>query len=117
MTVVRKLIAEWKEKEVIKSVRVAKGKNKLQGIGLDEIVNHVVANSHLVDLGPNVEAESIVNNGLTSRHARLETADLIDVDHPLLHDSNKLARTIMEVYHRERKVKNFFRWSLSRKYD
>ena len=70
-----------------------------------------------MDLGPNVEAESIVNNGLTSRHTILETADLIDVDHPLLHDSSRLARTIMEVYHRERKVKNLFRWSLSRKYD
>ena len=89
----------------------------LQSHTFDEIVNYVLANSHPVDLGPNVEAESIVNNGLTSRHTRLETADLIDVDHPLLHDSSRLARTIMEVYHRERKVKNLFRWSLSRKYD
>jgi len=36
MIIVRDLITEWKEKEVITTVRVTKGKTKLQGVGLAE---------------------------------------------------------------------------------
>ncbi len=89
----------------------------LQNHTFDEIVHYVLANNHSVELDPNVEVESVLHNGSISPHIRLEKADLIDVDHPLLHDSNRLARTIIGVYHRERKLKNFFRWSLSRKYN
>ena len=42
MPVVRKLIAEWKEKKVITTVRVNKGKKKLQGVGLTENVRKLL---------------------------------------------------------------------------
>lgn len=74
-----------------------------------DIVNHVVANETPVELGPEFFGTPVVHDGQSLDNARLVLADLTSVEHPVRHDSEKLARIIMDVYHRGNKVKSLFK--------
>ena len=74
-----------------------------------DIVNHVVANETPVELGPEFFGTPVVHDGQYLDNAGLVLADLTSVEHPVRHDSEKLARIIMDVYHRGNKVKSLFR--------
>ena len=65
------------------------------------IVDYVVANDNPVELGPSFMGESVADHGAPLRHATLELADLIDPTHPVRHDSDKLARVVLDLYRRE----------------
>ena len=74
-----------------------------------DIVNYVVANETPIELGPEFFGTPVVHDGQSLGNARLVLADLTSVEHPVRHDSEKLARIIMDVYHRgNNKVKSLF---------
>ena len=65
------------------------------------IVNYVVANSGIAELGPPFKGRLVQHDGQGFDHATLVTADLIDPDFPVRHDSSKLADCILDVYHKK----------------
>lgn len=82
---------------------VADHLNALQKHTFPTIVDYVIANSNPVDLGPGFLGKPVEHDGRPLRQVKLELTDLTDPNHPVRHDSEKLARIIMDVYHRERK--------------
>lgn len=76
-----------------------------------DIVNQVVANDTPVELGPEFYGTPVTYDGHPLKDARLELADLTSTEHPVRHDSEKLARTIMDVYHRGNKLKSFIKFT------
>ena len=93
------------EKGETEGYSIADHVDALQRHTYSKIVDHAVANSNLRELGPQFMGEPVASNGRLPDHAKLELADLTDVNHPVRHDSVRLARIIMDVYHRERKHK------------
>ena len=77
----------------------------LQTHTFPNIAGYVVGNNNPLELGPRFLGETAVNLGRPIEHAKLEQGDLVDPDHPVRHDSTRLAQTIMAVYHRKRKSK------------
>ena len=73
----------------------------LQRHTFPSIVDYVVANGILQEMGPEFLGQPVVDDGRQLQHARLEQADLADLDHPVRHDSTKLAGLIMDMYHRQ----------------
>ena len=69
------------------------------------IVDYVVANDIPVELGPRFAGRPVVNDGRALHHAKLEQSDLTDANHPVRHDPDNLARSIMGVYHSGRRNK------------
>lgn len=69
------------------------------------IADYVVGNSNSRELGPSFAGEAVAKLGRPLKHAKLEHGDIIDLNHPMRHDSTKLARTVMDVYHRKPKSK------------
>ena len=67
MKIVRDLITEWKEKEVITTVRVTKGKTKLQGVGLAE-----KSRKHLENYGCEVDATGRQTGGQGLQIAQMD---------------------------------------------
>jgi uncharacterized cofD-like protein len=67
------------------------------------IVNYVIANSNPIEPGPNFFGKPVVYEGQSMGDVNVELADIADPNHPVRHDSKKLAQVIMDVYHRERK--------------
>jgi len=74
-----------------------------------DIVNYVVANDTPVELGSEFYGTPVIHDGQSLKNARLELADLTSVEHPVRHDSEKLARVIMAVYHRGNKLKSLLK--------
>ena len=70
------------------------------------IVDHVVANDNPVELGPRFMGEPVANYDAPLRHATVELADLADSTHPVRHDSDKLARVVVDLYRRGRKTQS-----------
>ena len=64
------------------------------------IVNQVVVNNRLRDLGNEFYGEPVRHNWQRMRGVRLHSHDLADAAHPVRHDSERLARAIMSVYHK-----------------
>lgn len=64
------------------------------------IVNQVVVNNRLRDLGDEFYGEPVRHNWQRTRGVRLHSHDLADATHPVRHDSERLARAIMSVYHK-----------------
>ena len=62
------------------------------------IVDYVVANDCLRELGSQFLGEPVLIDGRALPHAKLEKGDLADVSHPVRHDSEMLARIILDVY-------------------
>ena len=67
------------------------------------VVDHVVANDNLVELGSRFMGEPVTSNDTPLRHATLKLADLIDPTHPVRHDSDKLARVVVDLYRKGRR--------------
>ena len=65
------------------------------------LVDYVVANSGIAELGPPFKGRLVQLDGQGLGHATLVTADLIDSDFPVRHDSSKLADCILDVYHKK----------------
>ena len=65
-----------------------------------EIVDCVVVNSGIADLGPPFKGRLVEHDGRDIDHATIVTADLIDPGIPVRHDPGKLADCILGVYHR-----------------
>jgi uncharacterized cofD-like protein len=70
------------------------------------IMDYVVANDTPVELGPNFYGTPVRHDGQSLKNARLELATLTSPDHPVRHDSQKLAQTIMAVYHKGSRLKS-----------
>ena len=94
------------------SYMVADHIDALQRHTFPTIVDHVVSNDNPRELGPQFHGEPVVNDGRKPQNATLEEADLADASHRVRHDSEKLARALMAVYHRERKIKAPLRLAL-----
>ena len=71
-----------------------------------DIVDHVIANENPQELGPNFFGTPVRYNGEQLKAARLHLEDLTDASHPVRHDSERLARFIMEVYHKGSKPRS-----------
>ena len=64
------------------------------------IVDCVLANRNPAELGDRYDGESVTHDGSPLMHAKMQVADLVDVDHPVRHDPEKLAHAIVEIYRR-----------------
>ena len=73
------------------------------------IVDHVIANSKPRELGPEFFGTPVRYEGETLQAAKLRLDDLRDASHPVRHDSEKLARSLMDVYHDSSKSRSFMR--------
>ena len=62
------------------------------------IADYVVANSNHLQLGPEYLGDMVIDDGRVLAHSKLVMDDLVDPDHPVRHDSQKLAQVIMDVY-------------------
>ncbi len=81
---------------------VAKHVEALEAHTVPGIIDYVLANDNLRQLGASFAGEAVVDDGREMRHAQVISDDMVDPDHPVRHDSAKLARVIMDVYHGKR---------------
>ncbi len=65
------------------------------------VVKHVMANSRQRDPGPEFFGSAVRHDGRRLKDALLHTEDLVDLSHPIRHDSEKLALAIINVYYNE----------------
>ena len=77
------------------------------------IVDNMLANDNLRELGPNFFGTPVRYNGEPLNGTSLHLQDLIDSAHPVRHDSHKLARSIMEVYHESNKPRSLIRLAMN----
>lgn len=70
------------------------------------IVDYVIANDTPRDLGPQFQGRPVAYDGRPLHHAKLLLEDVMDLTHPVRHDSARLARAIMNVYHKKRNGKS-----------
>ena len=78
-----------------------------------DIVDHVVVNDNPRELGADFFGAPVRYNGEPIDKARLHLQDLTDDSHPVRHDSEKLARSIMEVYHESSKPRSLIRLGIN----
>ena len=71
----------------------------LQEHTFPEVADWVLINSRPVSLGPRFLGGPVLDDGRPLPHVRVAQAELMDPDHPVRHDSDKLAKAIMDVYH------------------
>ena len=64
-----------------------------------KIIDYLVANDTPRELGSSFLGKAVVLKGQDIEHIRLVRGDLVDPSHPARHDSAKLARTIIDMYH------------------
>ena len=93
------------EKGETEGYSVAEHVQALQAHTFPTIVDCVVANNKPVEMGPEFLGAPVTHDGRPLKHARLEQGELVDPEHPVRHDSTRLAQTIMDVYHRGRRIK------------
>ena len=77
------------------------------------IVDNMLANDNPRELGPNFFGTPVRYNGEPLNGTSLHLQDLIDSAHPVRHDSHKLARSIMEVYHDSNKPRSLIRLAMN----
>ena len=77
------------------------------------IVDNMLANDNPRELGPNFFGTPVRYNGEPLNGTSLHLQDLIDAAHPVRHDSHKLARSIMEVYHESNKPRSLIRLAMN----
>ena len=94
MPVVRKLITEWKAKEVITTVRVNKGEKKLQGVGLTENGRKLLENygrewtpnrpkrtpTEIMDASGRQTAKMDANRGVFGRQTGANGRQIVEMD-------------------------------------
>lgn len=69
------------------------------------IVDYMIANDTHTNLDNHIGAGIVMNDGNPLTHAMLVLGNIVDPIQPIRHDSTRLARLIMDVYHRRRKNK------------
>lgn len=79
----------------------------------DDIVDYVVANKRPVELGPQFFGTPVVHDGTPLEHARVVLAELTSTEHPVRHDSDKLAQAIMDVYDNGSRLQSLIKAGLS----
>ena len=67
------------------------------------IVDYVVTNSKIVELGTPYLGLPVISDRTPLEHAVLVRGNLVDRDHPVRHEPKNLARVIMDVYHGKRR--------------
>ena len=67
---------------------------ELQTYTFETIADYVIANANLKDIGSEFMGEIVKSDGSSISHAILKHVDLIDVNHSVRHDAQKLAKTI-----------------------
>ncbi len=77
------------------------------------IVDNVIANDRLRELGSDFYGTPVCYNGEPVNGARLHLEDLTDSSYPVRHDSERLARAIMDVYHESHKPKSLIRLAMN----
>jgi len=63
------------------------------------IADSVIANGNLSEPGAQFNSRAVPPSGGELPDVRVITADLIDPEHPLRHDAERLARVVIDVYH------------------
>jgi uncharacterized cofD-like protein len=63
------------------------------------IADSVIANGNLSEPGTQFNSRAVPPSGGELPDVRVITADLIDPEHPLRHDAERLARVVIDVYH------------------
>ena len=76
----------------------------LQRHTFSEVADYVVANSTPVRLGTEFAGQPVLHGTSSMKHASLIEDDLVDPDHPVRHDADKLANVVMDVYHGKRRA-------------
>ena len=70
----------------------------IQAHTFPDIVDVVVANDAPRDLGPRFLGEPVIDGGQPVDRVSVASFDLTDAEHPVRHDSRKLARAVIDVY-------------------
>ena len=71
----------------------------LQAHSYPRIVDFIVTNRSSMELEPQFrDVQPVLHDGRSLDHVRIVTDDLVDQDHPVRHDSRKLAQLIMDVH-------------------
>ena len=65
----------------------------------NHIVEWVLVNNNIVDIGDRFEGDNVMISIDKVPYAKIASSDLIDINHPVRHDSQKLAQLIMDIYH------------------
>ncbi len=63
------------------------------------IADSVIANCNLAEPGAQFNSQAVPPSGGELPDVRVITADLVDPEHPLRHDAERLARAVIDVYH------------------
>ena len=71
----------------------------LQGHTFPRIADFMVTNRGLSPVEMNLDAQPVAFGVDVAPNVRVVNGDLIDADHPVRHDSTKLAQAIIDVYH------------------
>ncbi|MCH9038447.1 MAG: YvcK family protein [Chloroflexi bacterium] len=79
----------------------------------DDIVDYVVANERPVELGPRFFGTPVAYDGTPLAGARVVLTELTSSEHPVRHDSDKLARAIMDVYDNGSRLQSLIKSGLS----
>lgn len=80
-----------------------------------EIVDYVVANNRMFQLGSSYYGTVVRIDDRALKYARLHLGDLTNPDFPVRHNSEKLAQVLMDVYHNSRKHRTSPKATLSGK--
>ena len=70
----------------------------LQSYTFEGIADYTVANTNVTDLGPEFMGEVVRSDGSPLAHAILKMIDLVDPNHAVRHDPEKLAEAIAGIY-------------------
>ena len=63
-----------------------------------EIVDWVIANNNIRDIGKEFKGESVRLSYIVENNPQIAEGDIVDTDHPVRHDPHKLAKLVLEVY-------------------
>ena len=66
----------------------------------ENMLDYVIANNHIMDIGDRFKGNAVPISNQIIRDVQVVYADLLDVDHPVRHDSNKLAKFILKISNR-----------------
>ena len=69
------------------------------------VADCVVANNNPIQLGTRFLGKAVLHDGRPLKNVRLADGDLVDLQHPVRHDSKRLAGIIMDVYHSRKQGK------------
>ena len=63
-----------------------------------EIVDWVIVNNNILDIGNEFKGESVHLSSVVENNPQIAEGDIVDIDHPVRHDPHKLAKLVLEVY-------------------